>query len=88
MTDTELDAMRQERDAALADLANLQIAFNDWKVFHSTTRLEIENEVLRALLWKARSDWIKVGYGASHEDVAECRDLCDIIDAALSRGGK
>jgi hypothetical protein len=36
-----------------------------------------------ALLREAREDWIKVGYGASHEDVAACRDVCDRIDAAL-----
>lgn len=39
-----------------------------------------ENEALRALLREARDDWIKVGYGASHEDVAACRDFCDRID--------
>lgn len=42
---------------------------------------------LRGLLCEARETWIKVGYGASHEDVAKCRDLCDRIDAALA-GGK
>ncbi len=48
---------------------------------------ERERDMLRALLWEARDNWIKVGYGASHEDVAECRDLCDRIDA-LRREGK
>lgn len=44
---------------------------------------EAERDALRALLREARDDWIKVGYGASHEDVAACRDFCDRIDAAL-----
>lgn len=39
---------------------------------------------LRALLLEARESWIKVGYGASHEDVADCSDLCRRIDAALA----
>ena len=39
---------------------------------------------LRALLREARESWIKVGYGASHEDVADCSDLCRRIDAALA----
>lgn len=39
---------------------------------------------LRALLREARESWIKVGYGASHEDVAACRDFCNRIDAALA----
>jgi len=41
---------------------------------------------LRALLKEARESWIRVGYGASHEDVAECRDFCDRIDAMLRMG--
>lgn len=48
--------------------------------------LQDEIERLRALLAEARESWIKVGYGASHEDVAECRDFCERIDAALGRG--
>lgn len=43
-------------------------------------RLARAVEVLR----EAREDWIKVGYGASHEDVAACRGFCDRIDALLS----
>ena len=39
---------------------------------------------LRTLLREARDSWIKVGYGASHEDVADCRDLCRRIDAAIA----
>ena len=38
---------------------------------------------LRALLREARESLIKVGYGASHEDVADCRDFCRRIDAVL-----
>lgn len=38
---------------------------------------------LRGLLWEAREDWIKVGYGASHEDVAAFRDFCARIDAVV-----
>src|SRR5574343_363963 len=38
--------------------------------------LRAENERLRGLLREAREDWIKVGYGASYEDVAACRDFC------------
>jgi len=43
-----------------------------------------ERDDLAKLLKEARERWITVGYGASHEDVAECRDLCDRIDAALT----
>ena len=43
---------------------------------------------LRALLREARESWIKVGYGASHEDVAACRDFCNRIDAAIAGGKK
>lgn len=43
-----LDAAERERDSKAAELANLQVAFSDWKVFHSTARLEAENERLRA----------------------------------------
>ena len=42
-----LDAAERERDSKAAELANLQVAFSDWKVFHSTARLEAENERLR-----------------------------------------
>lgn len=45
-----------------------------------------ERDALAALLREASESWIKVGYGASHEDVAECRDLCSRIDAALAKG--
>jgi hypothetical protein len=44
---------------------------------------ERENERLRGLLAEARGEWIKVGYGASHEDVSEFRDFCGRIDEAL-----
>ncbi len=71
-------------DKAQAELANLQVAFNDWKVFHSTARLEADLAAARALLAEARESWIKVGYGASHEDVADCSDLCRRIDAAIA----
>jgi len=54
---------------------------------YETQRLELcaadEIDRLRGLLREAREDWIKVGYGASHEDVAACRDFCARIDAAL-----
>jgi len=43
-----LDAAERERDSKAAELANLQVAFSDWKVFHSTARLEAENERLRS----------------------------------------
>lgn len=42
-----------------------------------------EAEALRTLLREARTSWIKVGYGASHEDIAECRDFCDCINTLL-----
>jgi regulator of replication initiation timing len=48
--------LRAENEAIKADLSNLQVAFNDWKVMHSTVRLEVEaarlrveNEALRKL---------------------------------------
>lgn len=39
------------------------------------------------LLREAWARYIKVGYGASHEDVAECRDFCARIDAVLEQNG-
>ncbi len=39
--------LKTENERLAAELANLQIAFNDWKVMHSTVRLELENERLR-----------------------------------------
>lgn len=77
-----IDALRQERDTAIANLANLQIAFNDWKVFHSTTRLEVENEQLRALLREARP---AVSYFAAiWSEAGRSQELLIRIDAALA----
>ncbi len=39
----------------------------------------------RALLRECREDWIRLAYGASHEDVAAYRDFATRIDAALDR---
>ena len=47
-------------------------------------RLRADLAAARALLAEARESWIKVGYGASHEDVADCSDLCRRIDAAIA----
>ena len=44
----EIERLRADRDDVRAELTNLQIAFNDWKVTHSTVRLEVEIERLRA----------------------------------------
>lgn len=46
----EIERLRADRDDVRAELTNLQIAFNDWKVTHSTVRLEVEIERLRAAL--------------------------------------
>ena len=46
----EIERLRADRDDVRAELTNLQIAFNDWKVTHSTVRLEVEIERLRAEL--------------------------------------
>lgn len=47
-------------------------------------QLRADLAAARALLAEARESWIKVGYGASHEDVADCSDLCRRIDAAIA----
>ena len=52
------DAVKQ-RDADRAELCNLQIAFNDWKVVHSTARIEEELAAAleaNSMLLKAASD--------------------------------
>lgn len=46
----EIERLRADRDDVRAELTNLQVAFNDWKVTHSTVRLEVEIERLRAEL--------------------------------------
>ena len=46
----EIERLRADRDDVRAELTNLQVAFNDWKVTHSTVRLEVEIERLRAAL--------------------------------------
>ena len=66
---------------AQAELANLQVAFNDWKVFHSTARLEADLAAARALLVEAR-----VWLGDYAPDYAPAR-IVDRIDAFLE-GGK
>lgn len=50
----DLLTLRKERDAMAAELANLQIVFNDWKVMHSTTQLEVEVARLKGVARKAR----------------------------------
>lgn len=59
--------------------------------------MDVEAEVSRlktrlveamSLLREVRTDWIRVGYGASHEDVAECRDVCSRIDAFIEEQRK
>ncbi len=40
---------------------------------------------LAALLRECREDWIRLAYGASHEDVAAYRDFATRIDAALDK---
>ena len=62
-------------DKAQAELANLQVAFNDWKVFHSTARLEADLAAARALLREA-SGWL------GDNDAEE--SLIRRIDAALA----
>ena len=59
----EIERLTAERDETMAKLANLFVAFNDWKVFHSTTRLEVElqlkaaeNDELRRQLAEAELD--------------------------------
>ena len=42
-------------------------------------------DALRALLRECREDWIRLAYGASHEDVAAYRDFATRIDAALDK---
>ena len=46
----EIDRLQKARDDKAAELANLQVAFSDWKVTHSTVSLEVENQRLRAEL--------------------------------------
>ncbi len=52
----EINRLRAERDDVRAELSNLQIAFNDWKVFHSTVRLEVEIERLKEKLIEGAVD--------------------------------
>lgn len=49
-----IEALRVERDNKAAELASLQVAFNDWKVFHSTVRLEVEIVRLKDVARRAR----------------------------------
>ena len=44
-----------------------------------------ERDALAALLRECREDWIRLAYGASHEDVAAYRDFATRIDAALAK---
>ena len=53
---TEIERLTAERDRKAAELANLQVAFNDWKVLHSTTRLEVEVQRLTAEREEARAE--------------------------------
>lgn len=69
----------------LAEIAALEARLADWhkiadersaEIVRLSALLSQANELLR----EARHDWVKVGYGASHEDVAECRDFCRRVD--------
>src|SRR5574343_1317060 len=73
-TKAERDALRNSLQIERANVAATDEALVE------VTR---ERDALRALLAEARESWIKVGYGASHEDVVECHDFCKRIDAAL-----
>ncbi len=46
--------------------------------------LRAERDALAALLRECREDWIRLAYGASHEDVAAYRDFATRIDGALA----
>ena len=50
-----------------------------------TVSLKADLAAARALLRECREDWIRLAYGASHEDVAAYRDFATRIDAALDR---
>lgn len=63
----EVNRLRAERDEFRAELTNLQVAFNDWKVFHSTVRLEVEIERLRAALERAHDVWETEAAGMRNE---------------------
>ena len=43
-----------------------------------------ERDALAALLQECRDDWLRLAYGASHEDVAAYRDFATRVDAALA----
>ena len=92
------DAVKQ-RDADRAELCNLQIAFNDWKVVHSTARIEEELAAAleaNSMLIKAASDMEEQRDAARAENkrllglLWIVRDRTDealglILDDALSR---
>ena len=45
-----IERLRSELELIKSDLCNTQVAFNDWKVAHSTIHLEAENERLKQSL--------------------------------------
>ena len=47
-------------------------------------QLRAERDALAALLQECRDDWLRLAYGASHEDVAAYRDFATRVDAALA----
>jgi hypothetical protein len=71
-------------DAAESARRDRAAAVSQWRAAKKRAeKAEAEVERLRELLQGARDSWIKVGYGASHEDVNECRDFCERISAEL-----
>lgn len=69
---------------AQAELANLQVAFNDWKVFHSTARLEADLAAARALRDEAIARVRDMYAGDDGQAWKEARKFLERIDAALA----
>lgn len=62
----ECNELRARAEKAEANLASTQIAWENWKVFHSTTRLEVELETARADA--ARYRFLKAHYASEGPD--------------------
>lgn len=71
---------QKERGRALEDAGAARLAFDDWRVAHSTVQLEAENERLKHQLAEAqrdarRMDWLvsSAGYGIDERQCAILR---------------
>jgi predicted nuclease with TOPRIM domain len=68
----ERNSLRDRIETLQAELANTQVAFNDWKVMHSTVRLEAETQRLRDRIEDIAADTRRA---ALQEAANVCDDL-------------